>query len=90
MQVLPGTGAVDVVATLGRPLNLHGLHDNVTAGVVLIRVLSAQTGPQHARSRPTTRASAGCGEHGMYPSTKPYVTNVVAIRQALDQGWNPA
>jgi hypothetical protein len=29
-------------------------------------------------------------EHGIYPVTRPYVRNVVALRERLRRGWNPA
>jgi LysM repeat protein len=88
MQVLPGT-AQWMSLYAGRPLNPYGLYDNVTAGVVLLKVLRSQTGP-----RKTVAAYyQGLGavqKHGMYPSTKAYVKNVVYLRKLLERGWNPA
>ena len=56
MQVLPGTGRW-MSTYVGRRLNIYGLHDNVAAGVVLVKVLRAQTSGS-GRSRATTRGSA--------------------------------
>ena len=62
---------------VGRRLNLYGLHDNVTAGVVLIKVLR----PDHAGGRVGRGYYQGLGSvraHGLYRSTKHYVRNVLA------------
>jgi soluble lytic murein transglycosylase-like protein len=82
MQVLPGTG-LWMSLYAGRPLDLRETHDNVTAGVTLLRVLLDQT-------RTTRRAVAayyqGLGavrRHGLYPDTRRYVASVQAIRQRL-------
>jgi soluble lytic murein transglycosylase-like protein len=82
MQVLPGTG-LWMSLYAGRPLDLRETHDNLTAGVTLLRVLLDQT-------RTTRRAVAayyqGLGavrRHGLYPDTRRYVASVQAIRQRL-------
>jgi hypothetical protein len=88
MQVLPGTGRW-MSLYVHRRLNIYSLRDNVTAGVVLLRVLRGQT---------TWRRSIGAyyqglgavQRHGFYPSTRRYVRNVVALQRRLDRGWNPA
>jgi murein DD-endopeptidase MepM/ murein hydrolase activator NlpD len=83
MQVLPGTG-VWMSLYAGRPLDLRDTHDNITAGVTLLRVLLGET-------RSTRRAVAayyqGLGavrSHGMYTDTRRYVANVLATRDRLD------
>jgi soluble lytic murein transglycosylase-like protein len=82
MQVLPGTG-LWMSRYAGRPLDLRETHDNLTAGVTLLRVLLDET-------RTTRRAVAayyqGLGavrRHGLYPDTRRYVASVQAIRQRL-------
>jgi LysM repeat protein len=88
MQVLPGTGRW-MSLYVHRRLNIYSLRDNVTAGVVLLRVLRGQT---------TWRRSIGAyyqglgavQRHGFYPSTRRYVRNVVALQRRLDRGWDPA
>jgi soluble lytic murein transglycosylase-like protein len=88
MQVLPGT-ARWISSYAGRPLNPYGLYDNVTAGVVLLKVLRSQTGPRKA----VAAYYQGLGSvqaRGLYSSTKTYVKNVVHLRRRVAQGWNPA
>jgi soluble lytic murein transglycosylase-like protein len=82
MQVLPGTG-LWMSLYAGRPLDLRETHDNLTAGVTLLRVLLDET-------RTTRRAVAayyqGLGavrRHGLYTDTRRYVASVQAIRQRL-------
>lgn len=88
MQVLPGT-AQWMSLYAGRPLNPYGLYDNVTAGVVLIKVLRSQTGPRKAVAA-YYQGLGSVQNRGMYPSTKAYVKNVVYLRKLLERGWNPA
>lgn len=88
MQVLPGT-ARWMSLYAGRPLNVYGLHDNIATGVVLLRLL---------RERTTVRRTIGAyyqglgsiHRHGMYPSTRRYVRDVLALRHRLRHGWHPA
>ena len=87
MQVMPGTGRW-MSFYVRRRLNIYGLHDNATAGVVLFRVLRSQT----SRKRSIAAYYQGLGsirEHGRYPSTKHYVRNVLAIKHSLDRGRGP-
>ena len=82
MQVLPGTG-LWMSLYAGRPLDLRETHDNITAGVTLLRVLLDET-------RTTRRAVAayyqGLGavrRHGLYPDSRQYVASVLAVRDRL-------
>jgi hypothetical protein len=50
MQVLPSTGRWTSLH-VDRPLNLYGLHDNVTAAVVLLGLI-----PRLTEARPAPRA----------------------------------
>ena len=72
----------------GRPLNPYGLYDNVTAGVVLIKVLNGLTGPRKAIAS-YYQGLGSVREHGMYRSTKAYVKNVVSLRKRITRGWSP-
>jgi LysM repeat protein len=81
MQVMRYTGAWLSTDVVHRNLNLFNAHDNVTAGVSLLSVLT------HSASS-TRQAVAGyyqglqsVRDHGMYASTKQYVRNVMALRQ---------
>ncbi len=87
MQVMPGTGRW-MSAYLGRKLNLRNLHDNVSAGVVLIKVLRGQTKLKYTIAG-YYQGLAGVRRYGMYKSTKRYVANVLAIKRALGRGWDP-
>ncbi|NUS49554.1 MAG: lytic transglycosylase domain-containing protein [Nocardioidaceae bacterium] len=88
MQVMPGTGRW-ISTYAGRPLNLYGLHDNVTAGVLVVKVLKQMT----SGGRVIGSYYQGLGsirEHGMYRSTKHYVRNVRYLRRAIRHGWDPS
>jgi hypothetical protein len=74
---------------VGRRLHLRKLHDNVTAGVVLIKLLRNSASRRHAIAG-YYQGLAGVRRHGMYPSTKRYVANVLALKRAIKRGWNPA
>ena len=87
MQVLPGTAAW-MSTYVGRPLNPYGLYDNVTAGVVLIKVLNRQTGPRKAIAS-YFQGLGSVQQHGLYTSTKAYVHSVSALHHRMKRGWNP-
>jgi LysM repeat protein len=88
MQVMPDTGRwMSLYA--GRRLNIYGLRDNVTAGVTLIDVLRGETSERRAIAA-YYQGLGAVREHGMYPSTRVYVRNVVALRERLRHGWNPS
>jgi hypothetical protein len=88
MQVMPGTGRwMSLYAH--RRLDLYDLHDNVTAGVLLFRVLRGEAGWK----RSIAAYYQGLGalrRHGMYPSTRHYTRTVIAIYRRLGHGWNPS
>lgn len=88
MQVIPSTGRwmSDVV---GRGLDLRDLHDNVTAGVVLLDLLLEQA-PERVAVAGYYQGLAGVRKHGMYQDTKRYVANVLALRDRFAAGDYPA
>jgi soluble lytic murein transglycosylase-like protein len=88
MQVMPSTGRW-MSTYLGRPLNLYGLYDNVTAGVYLIKVLQSQTGPRKSVAA-YYQGLGAVQKYGMFASTKSYVRNVVHLRERIERGWDPA
>jgi LysM repeat protein len=88
MQVMPGTGRW-VSQQVNRRLNLRGLHDNVTAGVVLIKILRSQAGTRAATAG-YYQGLASVRRYGLYPSTKDYLQGVMATRKRLKHGWDPA
>ncbi len=88
LQVMPDTGRW-MSTYVDRRLNLYSLHDNVTAGVVLFRVLRGQT----SWRRSVAAYYQGLGalqEHGMYRDTRRYTRNVTALRHRLRHGWDPS
>lgn len=88
MQVIPSTGRwmSDVV---GRRLTLTDTHDNVTAGVALLEILT-QAAPERQAIAGYYQGLAGVRRHGMYPDTKRYVANVLALKRRFEQGYYPA
>lgn len=89
MQVLPSTGRwMEHYAR--RPLDLRTLGDNATAGVLLLRVLAADT---HRRTHKIGAYYQGLGavrRYGLYDETRDYVADVEAIKRRLDDGRPPA
>jgi LysM repeat protein len=80
MQVLPSTGRWLGRHVVGRRLDLLDVHDNVLAGVVLLRLLT--------RAAPLPQAVAGYYQglksvrtRGMYRDTRRYVASVLALRR---------
>jgi hypothetical protein len=88
MQVMPGTGRW-MSLYVDRRLNLYSLRDNVTAGIVLFKVLRGQT----SWRRSIASYYQGLGSvrrRGLYPSTKRYTRNVAHLYRRLQRGWDPA
>lgn len=89
MQVMPDTGRwMSIYA--GRRLDLHHTRDNITAGVLLIRVLRDMV---HGQREQIAAYYQGVGsvQHGhLLAETLRYVANVRAIQRMLHHGWNPA
>jgi LysM repeat protein len=80
MQVMPYTGAYLAENVLHRHLDLGNAHDNISAGVALLSILTHE-------ARSTAQAVAGYYQgldsvrrHGMLPETKHYVADVLALR----------
>lgn len=82
MQVLPGTG-LWMSLYVGRPLDLRDTHDNVTAGVTLLRVLLDETSSTRRAVAAYYQGLGAVERHGIYPGSRPYVASVLAIRDRL-------
>lgn len=82
MQVLPTTG-LWMSLYLGRPLNLRDTHDNIAAGVMLLRVLLDETRSTRRAVAAYYQGLSGVRRHGMYPETRRYVRSVLALRDRL-------
>lgn len=88
MQVLPGT-ARWMSSYAGRRLDAYALRDNVSAGVLLFKVLRGET----SRRRAVAAYYQGLGSvrsRGLYPSTRRYTRSVAALHRRLAHGWSPA
>jgi len=88
MQVLPSSGRW-MSDLLGRPLDLYRLRHNAIAGTTLLHVLLQGADRRHALAG-YYQGLRSVHRHGMYPSTRRYVANVLALRRMLRHGWNPA
>jgi soluble lytic murein transglycosylase-like protein len=88
MQVLPATGRW-MSGVVGRPLNLRDVHDNATAGVVLLDLLLERARPRVAVAG-YYQGLAGVRRHGMYRDTERYVANVLALQRQFERGDHPA
>jgi soluble lytic murein transglycosylase-like protein len=88
MQVIPSTGQW-MSRVIGRGLDLHDVHDNITAGVVLLRELN-EVASQRGTIAGYYQGLAGVREHGMYEDTKRYVANVLALKKRFEAGDYPA
>jgi len=82
MQVLPATG-LWMSMYAGRPLHLHDTYDNITAGVTLVRVLLDHTTRTRTAVAAYYQGLGSVRSHGLYPSTRRYVANVLAVRDRL-------
>ena len=81
MQVLPSTGDFVSRYVVGRPLDIRTTQDNITAGVAFIDYLWRLTGGDVRRTLAGYyQGLSSVRQHGMYPSTKQYVANILALR----------
>jgi soluble lytic murein transglycosylase-like protein len=82
MQVVPSTGAW-ISGVIGRRLDLLDPQDNVTAGVVLLRILTQQAGERNAVAG-YYQGLRSVRQNGMYADTKQYVRSVLALKARFD------
>jgi LysM repeat protein len=81
MQVMPYTGSYLAADVVHRPLNLFNAHDNITAGVALLSVLTHEASSTRQAIAGYYQGLQSVRDHGMLPSTKQYVANVMALRE---------
>ena len=79
MQVIPSTGEW-ISGVIGRRLDLLNPSDNVTAGVVLLKILVQQAGERKAVAG-YYQGLKSVREHGMFRDTKQYVGNVMYLKR---------
>jgi LysM repeat protein len=80
MQVMPYTGAYLSADVVHRNLDLLDAHDNVTAGVALLSVLTHEAKSERLAVAGYYQGLQSVREHGMYRATKRYVADVMALR----------
>ena len=81
MQVLPSTGDFVGRYVVGRSLDLRRAQDNITAGVAFVDYLWQLTGGDVRKTLAGYyQGLASVRQNGMYPSTKQYIANVLALR----------
>ncbi len=80
MQVIPASGdwASSIV---GRRLDLLDVEDNVTAGVVILRVLRQAAGDERRAVASYYQGLTSVRENGMFRDTKAYVASVLALKR---------
>lgn len=88
MQVLPTT-ATWMSFYAGRPLRLRSLRDNATAGVLMLKVLRGMVDGRREVIAAYYQGPGAVQRHGIYPVSRPYVANVLAIKRALERGRQP-
>lgn len=79
MQIEPATATWLSRFVVGRTLNRYEVHDNVVAGVALLRSLLAVTDTKSAVAAYYQGLSA-VQRRGVYPETATYVASVLALR----------
>lgn len=82
MQVLPQSGEW-ASSMVGRHLNLMDAHDNITAGVVILRYLTSNAKNLDEAIGGYYQGLGGIQQHGAYADTKRYVRNVKALMDRL-------
>ena len=81
MQVLPSTGDFVADYLVGRPLDITQTQDNITAGVAFVSYLYRLTGGDVRKTLAGYyQGLRSVSDNGMYPSTKLYIANILALR----------
>ena len=88
MQVMPDTGRW-MRLYVGRSLRLRDTHDNVLAGVVALRVLMNSTRLDNRAIGAYYQGLGAVREHGLFTSTRRYVTAVRAHEQRISRTGSP-
>jgi LysM repeat protein len=79
MQVLPSTGR-GLAGAAGRQLDLLDVHDNVTAGVLLLKQLLRSTGSEDKALAGYYQGLGSVAARGRLPQTDAYIRNINALR----------
>jgi soluble lytic murein transglycosylase-like protein len=79
MQVIPSTGQW-ISSVVGRRLNLLNPRDNITAGVVLLKILTRSASERNAIAG-YYQGLRSVRQNGMYADTKRYVSNILYLKK---------
>jgi N-acetylmuramoyl-L-alanine amidase len=79
MQVLPSTGR-GISQSAGRNLDLLNVHDNVLAGVLLLKQLLRSTGAEDKALAGYYQGLGSVAKRGRLPQTDAYIRNINALR----------
>ena len=80
MQVIPATTEW-ISGVVGRRLDPLDPHDNATTGVVLLRILTQSASSERQAVAAYYQGLRSVRENGMFPDTKRYVANVLALKR---------
>jgi soluble lytic murein transglycosylase-like protein len=87
MQVMPGTWDYVQANLAGRPLDPNSAHDNVSAGVLYLKRLLAESGGNEDTAIAGYYQGIGSvRSRGMFDDTQRYVANVQALRSRFGGG----
>jgi soluble lytic murein transglycosylase-like protein len=87
MQVMPGTWDYVQTNLAGRPLDPNSAHDNVSAGVLYLKRLLADSGGDEATAIAGYYQGLGSvRSRGLFTDTQHYVANVQALRSRFGGG----
>jgi soluble lytic murein transglycosylase-like protein len=87
MQVMPGTWSYVQSNLAGRPLDPNSAHDNVSAGVLYLKRLLAESGGDESTAiAGYYQGIASVRSRGVLPETARYVANVQALRSRFGGG----
>lgn len=90
MQVTPETGAWVAAFLVGRPLDIHGsVSDNIVAGVAYLAWLIRSTGDVELALAAYNQGPGSVARFGLFPETRQFVANVLAIRDAIARYGSP-
>jgi soluble lytic murein transglycosylase-like protein len=87
MQVMPGTWDYVQRNLAGRPLDPNSAHDNVSAGVLYLKQLLAETGgDENTAIAGYYQGIGSVRSRGLFDDTQRYVANVQALRSRFGGG----
>jgi N-acetylmuramoyl-L-alanine amidase len=87
MQVMPGTWDYVQANLAGRPLDPNSAHDNVSAGVLYLKRLLAESGGnENTAIAGYYQGMGSVRSRGMFDDTQRYVANVQALRSRFGGG----